>query len=160
MASGERDEYDRFFFQSPDKLALSEREITYRDDKPVQIVVQIPLKEYFERIKRHRADAWQTDLCDRLQEAAVNRTLKQWFGVIHAEGQLGKPVSVDSLILMSDGSYKRLGDVKTGDYVISHRGLPRKVLKVFKQGMLDCVRIETHCERATVAALDHPFMTP
>src|SRR5688572_29230242 len=43
---------------------------------------------------------------------------------------LGKPVAVDSLILMGDGTRRRIGDVVVGDVVISHRGLPRPVTAV------------------------------
>ena len=47
---------------------------------------------------------------------------------------LGKPVSVESLILMGDGSRKRMGDVAVGDWVISAEGRPELVEAVHEQG--------------------------
>jgi hypothetical protein len=49
-----------------------------------------PLVECFERIKRFKADRWQIDFGNRLQEATVTRHLKGIYSIIHAEGQLGK----------------------------------------------------------------------
>src|SRR6187402_966195 len=60
------------------------------DTTPQPFTVQIPLWEYFERIKRLKADAWQIDFCNRLQEAAEQRNLKRFWEIYHAEGQLGK----------------------------------------------------------------------
>lgn len=71
----------------------------------------------------------------------------------------GKPVWVESLVLMGDGTRKPIKDVVVGDYVITHEGRPRKVLEIFKQGLLDCVKITTKRGRVTTAALTHPFLT-
>lgn len=82
--------FKRYFTMNPDSVAVSARQIEYIDIAPRPIDVQIPLWEYFERIKRYRADRWQKDFCNRLQEAAVNRRLKRFWEIYHAEGQLGK----------------------------------------------------------------------
>lgn len=73
--------------------------------------------------------------------------------------QHGKPLSEETSVLMGDGSRRRLGGIEVGDVVISHAGRPREVKAVHVQGELECVRIETHSGRSTVAALDHPFLT-
>lgn len=77
------------------EIAAIERErakpsIDYIDTAPNPITVQIPLVEYFERIKRHQADDWQKDFCERLQTAAVNRVNARNWALYHAEAQLGK----------------------------------------------------------------------
>ncbi len=82
--------WNRFVRYNPNVQSASAREIDYLDTAPAKIDVQISLVEYFERIKRYRARKWQRDLCDRLQEAAANRHLKRWWGLIHVEGQAGK----------------------------------------------------------------------
>lgn len=64
--------------------------IKYIDLKPKPFAVQIPFVEYFERIKRHRADRWQRDFGQRLEDAAVNRHLGSVRAMVHAEPQLGK----------------------------------------------------------------------
>src|SRR5690606_34731170 len=50
--------------------------------------------------------------------------------------------------------------VEVGDTVITHTGKPRRVSAVHIQGLLDCVKITTGAGRSTIAALDHPFLTP
>jgi len=72
----------------------------------------------------------------------------------------GKPVDESTPILMGDGSYKPLREIKIGDEVITHRGRARRVLNVYTQGKLECLRIRTRTGREVVAALDHPFLTP
>ena len=72
----------------------------------------------------------------------------------------GKPVGVDALVLMGDGTRKRLGDIAVGDEVVSHLGRPRRVTAVHEQGHLPSVTITTVGGRVTTAALDHPFLTP
>lgn len=71
----------------------------------------------------------------------------------------GKPIGVDELILMGDGTYKRLGDIEVGDMVITHKGHARRVTAVHEQGILPAVKITTRANRQAVAALDHPFLT-
>jgi phage terminase large subunit-like protein len=66
--------------------------IEYIDMAPRQIEVQIPLVEYFERIKRLKADKWQQHFCNYLQEAVVNRHVKPTWAEFHAQAQLGKTV--------------------------------------------------------------------
>ncbi|CAN5666807.1 hypothetical protein BH24ACT4_BH24ACT4_00600 [soil metagenome] len=73
---------------------------------------------------------------------------------------LGKPVAVDTLVLMGDGSRRRIGDLAPGDTVITHQGRPRPVLDVHDQGELPCLEIITATGRSVVAAHDHPFLTP
>lgn len=82
--------FKKHFAHNPNTLSASAREIQYLDTAPPAIVTQVPLVEYFERIKRHRADRWQKDLCSRLQIAAEKRHIERYWGIIHAEGQLGK----------------------------------------------------------------------
>ena len=70
----------------------------------------------------------------------------------------GKPVWVEEPVLMSDGTYKRLGDIQPGDYVITHRGRARRVNEVFDQGIIPTVRIFTARGKTICAAPDHPFL--
>lgn len=65
-------------------------EVDYQDIAPRPFTVQISLVEYFERIKRYKADRWQQDFCNRLQHACENRHLGGMRASIHAEAQLGK----------------------------------------------------------------------
>lgn len=74
--------------------------------------------------------------------------------------QEGKPVYAGAMILMGDGSRKKLGDIRVGDYVITHLGRPRQVTAVHEQGALPIVKITTHAGRVIRAAADHPFLTP
>jgi len=64
-----------------------------RQTKPSPLVTQVPLVDVFERLKRVKADAWQVDFCQRLQDAAEERHLDgkpAVRSVTHCEAQLGK----------------------------------------------------------------------
>lgn len=67
-----------------------DREIEYIDTAPPRFEVKIDLVEFFERITRFKADAWQRDFCNRLQAACVNRHIERAWATVHAQGQLGK----------------------------------------------------------------------
>lgn len=69
-----------------------------------------------------------------------------------------KPISVEEPILTDQG-FVRLGDIKVGDKVLTHKGRFKKVLAVHEQGELDVVRVTTQQGRSVIAAPDHPFLT-
>lgn len=71
----------------------------------------------------------------------------------------GKPVWEEELIIMGDGTWKPLKEIKIGDFVMTHLGRPRKVTNIFVQGPQPCVEIKTKHARSVVAAKDHPFLT-
>lgn len=102
-------------------------------------------------------DTWHMDaISDHLQavyEGQITRLL------INIGPGYSKPVDVDALVLMGDGSRKRLGDIAIGDWVIAHTGIPRKVLEVHEQGELECVKVATFLGRSVNTAPDHPFLT-
>ncbi len=96
-------------------------------------------------------------ICEHL-EAATNRQIRNL--IINIPPRCMKPVDVDALVLLGDGSRKRLGDVTEGDWVVTHTGNARQVLAVHEQGELPTLRIETFAGRIVYAAPDHPFLTP
>lgn len=71
----------------------------------------------------------------------------------------GKPLAVETPVLMADGSYRPLGQVEVGDRVITRNGRPGMVRAVHEQGVLPVLKITTHGGRSVRAALDHPFLT-
>jgi phage terminase large subunit-like protein len=73
-------------------VPLAERPISYLDLKPKPIKVQISLVEYFERIKRLKADKWQIHFCEYLQKSVEERHIKPTWAEFHAQAQLGKTV--------------------------------------------------------------------
>lgn len=74
----------------PLRSTVRDEAIDYIDIAPRKIEIQIPLVETFERIRKLKADAWQIDFCQRLQDAFANRHEKATSAMIHAEPQLGK----------------------------------------------------------------------
>jgi phage terminase large subunit-like protein len=70
--------------------AYKHQAVEYINRKPKKIEVQIPFVEYFERVKRVKADRWQYHFCDYLQSAVENRLEKQSWAEFHAQAQLGK----------------------------------------------------------------------
>jgi len=97
---------------------------------------------------------------DKIQEK-LNSPNKKKFKLLMVSfpPRHGKPVDEESLVLMGDGSLKKLKYIKVNDTVITHKGRPRKISNVYIQGELECVNIETSSGRIASAALDHPYLT-
>ena len=69
----------------------------------------------------------------------------------------------DSPIAMSDGSYKKIKDVKVGDKVISYNEVKRtlpinKVLNVWDRGYKESYKITLENGDSVIATDDHPFL--
>lgn len=96
-------------------------------------------------------------LCDHLMEAASNPDAKMALSMPPGHA---KPLWIETPVLMSDGTSKRLADIEIGDFVISHTGHPREVLAVHDQGTMECLRITTLTGREVYAEPTHPFLTP
>lgn len=103
-------------------------------------------------------DTWHMDaVCEHL-EALYKGKIKNLLVTIPPGHS--KPIDVESLILMEDGSRKRLGAIEIGDRVITHMGSAATVLEVHAQGDLDVLEIVTNNGRSVSTAYDHPFLTP
>lgn len=101
---------------------------------------------------------WHIDaICAHL-EAVARGEIRNL--LINMPPRMMKPVSINALVLMGDGSRRRLGDVVVGDEVVTHTGRTRLVEAVHDQGDLPCLRIATRAGRGVDAAPDHPFLTP
>ena len=64
-------------------------------------------------------------------------------------------------ILMEDLSYKRISEIKKGEYVISHKGIPRKVTNIFKREYKnDFIQIKVKgLFEPIICTLEHPILT-
>jgi predicted phage terminase large subunit-like protein len=91
---------------------------------------------------------------ERVAEGDINRLM------IFMPPRHGKPVWVGARVLLSDGTYTRLGDIEVGDEVITHKGRSKTVTAVHEQGQQPSLKITTNAGRETTAATDHPFLTP
>jgi predicted phage terminase large subunit-like protein len=98
---------------------------------------------------------WHMFLTDTLQRIEFDPELDRF--ILNCPPGHAKPLHVDTLVLMGDGSYRRLGDIKPGDYVISHTGAIRLVTAVHDQGELPLLKITTAMGRVIYSAYDHPF---
>lgn len=96
-------------------------------------------------------------LCDTLMDAAETPDAKV---AISMPPGHAKPLWVETPVMMGDGSWKRLGDIEIGDFVITHTGRAREVIEVHSQGVMDCLKIETRTGRVVYAEPSHPFLTP
>lgn len=98
---------------------------------------------------------WHQWLTDELQSIEFDPALNRF--ILNCPPGHAKPLSVDTLVLMSDGSWKRLGDIHVGDMVVTHEGRARRVTAVHKQGELPVFKITTRYGREIIAAGDHSF---
>lgn len=71
-----------------------------------------------------------------------------------------KDLCVNTRVLMKNGEWKRLGDIRIGEEVITHKGRPKKVLGVHDQGIRSRLEITTDRGRTVIANDEHPFLTP
>ncbi|AFU88318.1 terminase large subunit [Caulobacter phage CcrColossus] len=100
---------------------------------------------------------WHMWLVDKLQEIENNPRLNRF--ILNCPPGHAKPLHVDTLVRMGDGSWKRLGDIKKGDFVLSHVGLSRAVTAVHDQGVLPLLKITTRRGREILSAHDHSFLS-
>lgn len=98
----------------------------------------------------------QRVLCEHLQ-AYYRREIKHL--VVNMPPGIGKPLDVDTPVLMADRSQKRLGEIIAGDEVIGKSGKPHPVSAVHEQGELPCLEITTTSGRSVRASPDHSFLT-
>lgn len=79
------------------KQSYKDKPIDYIDPAPKPFEVQIPLVEYFERIKRLKADKWQVHFLNYLQDSVVNRHIAPTWAIYHAQAQLGKTICLSQV---------------------------------------------------------------
>lgn len=67
----------------------------------------------------------------------------------------GKAIPNDTIIPMADGSFKRVGDVKKGDFLIDRRGRLTQVLQVFPQGEKELYKVTFKDKRVAYCNDEH-----
>jgi len=102
------------------------------------------------------ASPWHIWLTNKLQEIEFNSELDRF--ILNVPPGHAKPLHIDTPVLMGDGTWKRLADVRAGEKVISHTGAARRVTAVHEQGELPLLKITTARGRVINSAYDHPFM--
>ncbi len=137
--------------------ALSDRLAKSHEDKLITIAAQ-DLSAFAEVYNPAEPPAkHHVFLCDTLMDAASSPDAKV---AISMPPGHAKPLWIETPIMMGDGSWKRLGDVEIGDFVITHTGKAREVLEVHAQGVMPCLKIVTRTGREVYAEPTHPFLTP
>jgi hypothetical protein len=72
----------------------------------------------------------------------------------------GKPLcGLTTTVLKENGQIIKLQDVKIGDYILTHTGTFKCVLKKFEQGLLPVLKITTFGGKEIRSAKDHSFLT-
>jgi predicted phage terminase large subunit-like protein len=101
--------------------------------------------------------SWHHDVfCDVLEQVTAGKIDRL---VANVPPGTSKPIHVDEPIY-TDRGFIRLGNVKIGDKVLTHRGRFRPVLAVHDQGVIPTVTVSTFCGRSVRTAPGHPFLTP
>lgn len=116
--------------------------------------ISVPMKNKL-KIQFKNGKSWRD-----YQPEAIEAMLAKDYGILKAPPRSGKPVWVENLITMGDGSLKKLKEIKVGDFVITHEGRPREVLEIFEQPKQKCLKLKTQSKIETVTAIDHPYLTP
>jgi len=101
-------------------------------------------------------------LCQELEKIAMRvgeKLPREYDLIINVPPGSTKPVWEEMDVLMGDGTYRKLKDIKEGDFVINRHGSATKVIGVHIQGELPCVKIHTFGGRDIITAYDHPILT-
>lgn len=91
----------------------------------------------------------------------IMRFCKQFCGYSDAESDnVRRCVDENTLIMMGDGTYKKIKDIRIGDFVMSFNDVtgcnePQKVTNVFNNGIKDVVRLKTSNIASLVATPSH-----
>lgn len=88
------------------------------------------------------------------QAKALELFCKYNFMILAGYSGSGKAQPIDTIIPTPNG-YKKLGDIKIGDYVYDRFGKPTKVLGVYPQGVLDCYTVTLSDGRKTQCNDEH-----
>jgi preprotein translocase subunit Sss1 len=72
--------------------------------------------------------------------------------------KMGEKLSKNSMLAMSDGSLKKISDVKIGDEVITHLGNTKKVLNLFKKPTNTVIEEHLKVHKVTVLGLHEPLI--
>ena len=92
---------------------------------------------------------WREQLCEIFKpNSPINRVL--WSG---ATGT-GKCEDKNTIIPTPMG-YRRVGDIKEGEYLWSKNGKPTKVLKIYERGIMDMYYVNFNDGTSTKCGLDH-----
>lgn len=75
--------------------------------------------------------------------------------IIGARPAMGKEQPNSSLVLLEDGRWKRMGDMRVGDALASVDGEPSRVTGVFPQGVKDVYEFTFSDGRTARAGIDH-----
>jgi replicative DNA helicase len=80
---------------------------------------------------------------------------KKQLVVVGARPSVGKEQSLDCAVLLQDGTWSKMRNLKIGDKLASHDGRDSEVKGIFPQGKKDLYRITFSDGRSTLAGLDH-----
>jgi phage terminase large subunit-like protein len=107
-----------------------------------------------EDVKRGRWSTHERERIIRETAEADGKNVEIWI-----EQEPG-PVWEEELVQMTNGTRKKLKDVKAGDFIINKDGKSAKVDEVFLQGELPALKITTDSGRIINVAKNHPVLTP
>jgi len=128
------------------------------DSKAVSLgdMARSSMKTYEERYRRGRGLAGISYGYDWL-DYKTGGICKEQLIVLAGRPSMGKELTLDSNVLLSDGTFKKNGDIMIGDKVASIDGKKSKVTGVFPQGKKDIYRVTFSDGRCVDAGLEHQW---
>ena len=82
---------------------------------------------------------------------------REKMNLLCAANQIGKALDIDEEIPTPDG-FKRLGDLRIGDYVIGMDGLPTQVINIPFEGICECYLVCFDNGHKVIASEDHEWV--
>jgi len=155
----------KYFDRLPQKTLNKLKRASYRAVDLIELF--FPNPDDF--TKKVILDPFQKDFIDTIQfgfplsQFKFNEIKEPVDGVITIwRRQVGKCVLLDTLVQMSDGSIKKIGELTNKDSVLTYSGesfLPSKNISILPKTKKQCLKITTHSGRTIKCATTHPFLT-
>jgi predicted phage terminase large subunit-like protein len=98
---------------------------------------------------------WLEWLCDFIE--GVEKDPDATRIILNVPPGHAKPLHVSTPVLMADGRWAALGDIKVGDIVVTDKNRARRVTHVHEQGVLPLLKLTTKAGRTVLTAGDHSF---
>lgn len=112
------------------------------------------IEEIEKRAEGNGVKAIPTGFTD-LDERMVGGIRRGELWIVAARPKMGKAQPIWSKVLLANGKWKRIGDLKVGDEVASIDGLPSKVTGVFPQGRKQFYKVSLSDGRHTYSCGEH-----
>lgn len=131
------------------KLRFPNMELELDDKRDYPVKTNVP-----ESIQLGNGDEEPITLRD-YQKDSVAKAFSKQVGIVNLSTNSGKAIANDENIPMADGTFRKVKDIKVGDYLIGQDGKPTKVLARYPQPIQKLYRVTLSDGREQILSGGH-----